>query len=98
MNDIKISLADISQLANELRRINNNLDDVLEYVRNEMKSLNVAWISDGSEMIRQRFEYFAKKFIEESELVESYARFLDYTVNSYDSLETTITENAANFI
>lgn len=97
MSDIKISLSEVSRMANELRRINTNLDDVLEYARNEMKSLNVSWISDGSEMIRQRFEYFSKKFIEESQIVESYAKFLDYTVSSYDSLESTITENAASF-
>lgn len=97
MSNLKISLSEVSQIASELRRINANLDDILEYTRNEMKSLNNIWQSDGSEMIRQRYEYFAKKFALEKETIEAYARFLDHIVTSYDSLESTITENASNF-
>ena len=97
MSNLKISLSEVNQIASELRRINANLDDILEYTRNEMKSLNNIWQSDGYEMIRQRYEYFAKKFALEKETIEAYARFLDHIVTSYDSLESTITENASNF-
>ena len=48
-------------------------------------------------MLLSRFHRFSGKFIDESEVIESYARFLDSTVNDYDSLESTIVANASNF-
>ena len=98
MGDIKITIADVRNTAGELRRLNTSLDNVLEKTKNEMRSLSAIWSSDGSEMIRQRFEHFSKKFLEEKETIEEYARFLDLTAESYDSLESTITENASTFI
>lgn len=97
MEQIKISLNEVSDLANDIRRINENLNDVLEYVHNEMKALSNIWDSDGSDLIRQRFEHFSRKFSEEKETIEAYAKFLDYTVASYSSLESTISKNANSF-
>ena len=61
MGDIKITIADVRNTASELRRLNTSLDNVLEKTKNEMRSLSAIWNSDGSEMIRQRFEHFSKK-------------------------------------
>lgn len=97
MEQIKISLNEVSDLACDIRRINENLNDVLEYVRSEMKSLSNIWDSDGSDMIRQRFEYFSRKFSEEKDTIEAYAKFLDHTVATYSSLESTISKNANGF-
>lgn len=96
MEEIKITLAEVAQIAAEIKRINTNIDDALQYVKREMDSLGHYWISDGSEMIKQRFNHFSTKFIEQREIIDAYAKFLDYVVSSYDSLESTIYSNASN--
>ncbi len=98
MSELKISLAEVRECAQEMRRLNTSIDTVLTNAKEEMRALSGIWQSDGSEMIRQRFEHFARKFIEEKETIEEYAQFLDRTADSYDSLESTITENASSFI
>ncbi len=98
MSELKISLAQVTECAQELRRLNTSIDNVLTSAKEEMRALSAIWQSDGSEMIRQRFEHFSKKFTEEKETIEEYAAFLDRTAESYDSLESTITENASSFI
>lgn len=68
--------------------------DLLIRMKNDMNETNVSWISDGGETIRARFNQFAARFDNQKETIDSYAKFLDMTVSSYDSLETTITSNA----
>lgn len=97
MDQIKITLNEVSNLASQIRLINANLDDVLDYAKRLMQDLNVVWNSDGATAIMNRFLQFSNRFNEESETIESYARFLDYTVSSYDSLESTIESNAQTF-
>ena len=97
MEQLKISLPEVSQTASQIRTYNSNLDERLSYVNKIMNELNSVWLSDGEEALLARFQKFAQKFINESEVIENYARFLDDTVSSYDSLESTIVANASNF-
>lgn len=97
MNEIKITLPEVSETAAQIRNYNSALDEILAYVSKTMNDLNSIWKSDGEEMLLSRFQRFATKFIDESEVIESYARFLDSTVTDYDSLESTIVANASNF-
>ena len=97
MEDIRITLPEVSNAAVTLRNINTNLDEVLSNVSKMMLDLNVVWKGTAGETIVTRFQKFANRFIDESETIEEYAKFLDYTVSSYDSLESTITSNATNF-
>ena len=97
MNEIKITLSEVSSTANQIRTLNKSLDETLSYVSKLMNELNGVWQSDGEETLLQRFTHFSSRFIDESETIESYAAFLDNTVSSYDSLESTITANASNF-
>ena len=64
-------------------------------MKKEMNLLIGTWISDGGEEIRSRFNMFASRFEKQKEYIDSYARFLDLTVASYDSLESTIAGNAS---
>lgn len=96
MSTINIALTEVSNLASEIRRINTNIDDILSYAKREMMSLSNDWQSSGSDMIQNRFNYFSNRFIEQRDVIEAYARFLDFTVSSYDSLESTITKNASS--
>ena len=97
MDQLKISLPEVSNTASQIRTYNSNLDETLSYVSKLMNELNSIWLSDGEETLLSRFQKFAQKFINESEIIENYARFLDDTVSSYDSLESTIVANASNF-
>lgn len=97
MEELKISLQDISESASQIRLLNNKLDETLSQVNRLMNELNNVWLSTGEERLLQAFQNFSNKFISESEIIENYARFLDDTVSSYDSLESTIVANASNF-
>lgn len=97
MEHLKISLAEVSDTASQIRLYNGKLDDTLSYVNKLMSELNSIWLSDGQEALLSQFQQFANRFIDESETIETYAKFLDDTVSSYDSLESTIVANASNF-
>ncbi|MBR5341692.1 MAG: pore-forming ESAT-6 family protein [Erysipelotrichaceae bacterium] len=96
-DNIRITLPEVADTAAQIRNYNNTLDNILSYVSKIMNDLNSIWLSDGEEMLLSRFQRFANKFIDESEVIESYAKFLDSTVTDYDSLESTIVANASNF-
>ena len=96
-DNIRITLPEVADTAAQIRNYNNTLDNILSYVSKIMNDLNSIWLSDGEEMMLSRFHRFANKFIDESEVIESYAKFLDSTVTDYDSLESTIVANASNF-
>ena len=97
MEEIRITLPELSDAASQIRNYNATLDDILTFVNKTMNELNSVWQSDGQDTLLSRFHKFSTKFIEESEVIESYAKFLDDTVNNYDSLESTIVANASNF-
>lgn len=95
MNNLKISLAEVSECAGRIRVLNQQMYDLLTEMKREMNGTNVSWISEAAETIRSRFNQFAMRFDIQKETIDAYARFLDMTVSSYDTLETTITSNAS---
>lgn len=95
-NHIKITMPEVSSSATRMRGLNGELDDVLKHISNMMNELSSVWDSEGAETIVSRFRNFANRFVVESETIEEYCKFLDLTVQSYDSLESTITANASN--
>ena len=97
MDQINISLPEVSNIDSQIRSYNSSLDEILSYVNKTMNELNGVWQSDGQERLLAAFQKFSSRFVEESEVLESYANFLDATVSDYDSLESTIVANASNF-
>ncbi len=97
MDDIKISLSEVSECVGQLRSLGNQIYDHLQIIKKEMDSLNGSWISESGETIRGKFGVFSNRFEQQREVIQSYAAFLDLTVSSYDSLENTINANASNF-
>ena len=95
MSTLKISLAEVSETASRIRTLNQQMYEQLAAIKKEMNQTNVSWISDAGETIRSRFNQFETRFDKEKETIDSYVRFLDLTVQSYDSLETTINSNAS---
>lgn len=94
-NGIQISLAEVAETASRIRSLNQQMFDSLSEMKKEMNLLSGTWISDGSEEIRSRFNLLSQRFEEHRTAIDSYARFLDQTVSSYDTLESAITSNAA---
>ena len=95
MSTINISLAEVSEAASKMRNYNQLMYENLENMKKDMNSLDVSWISDGSSEIRNRFNLLSNKFNEYKTIIDSYVNFLELTVSSYDSVESTITSNAS---
>ena len=97
MGNINVNIEEVRALAAKVRMLNQQMDDNLSEIQRQINSLNSVWISQGGSTLIQRFTYFQNKFRQEKEIIESYAKFLDYTGNSYEAIETTINANASNF-
>ena len=68
----------------------------LSLMKKDMNDTNASWISDAGETIRSRFNQFANRFDRQKEQIDSYAKFLDQTVDHYNTLESTIHSNASS--
>lgn len=97
MENIKISLAEVSNCAQAIRTLNEKMYEQLQMIKKDMNDLNSTWISESAETIRAKFNGFANRFETQKDTIDSYGKFLDLTVSSYDSLETSINANASNF-
>ncbi|MBQ7889682.1 MAG: pore-forming ESAT-6 family protein [Erysipelotrichaceae bacterium] len=97
MERISIDLGAVRDAARMIRSRNEMLYDLLNQMKRQMNELSGVWISEGSEVIRARFQSFSLQFDVQKDIIERYAVFLDNTVNSYDSMESTITSNASSF-
>ena len=97
MDSLKISLAGVKETSGAIRVCNEQIYSTLIEAKKQMNDLAMVWQSDGSEAIRQRFNQFAMQFETQKQIIESYARFLDTAGSRYDTLETTIQNNAGSF-
>ncbi|MCI6271793.1 MAG: pore-forming ESAT-6 family protein [Erysipelotrichaceae bacterium] len=97
MDNIKISLNEVASCAQSLRLLNERMYEKLQIIKKDINDLNNTWISDGGETIRNRFNIFANRFEVQKDTIESYSKFLDLTVSSYDLMETSINANASSF-
>ena len=95
MAGITISFDEVTAAAAKIRQLNESIYENVRSMEAEMEKLDGTWISRGSAEIRERFALFARRFEQQKEVIESYADFLDMTVLSYETLETTIHANAA---
>ncbi|MBQ7993869.1 MAG: WXG100 family type VII secretion target [Solobacterium sp.] len=95
MSSINISLAEVSDTSSKLRSLGEQMYEELNQMKRIMDSLSASWESEGSEEIRSRFNVFAGRFDKLKSAIDGYVNYLDMTVSNYDSLETTVTSNAA---
>ena len=94
---IKISLNEVSSTSSQIRTLNQQLTGRLDDIKKEMNALASTWNSDASNTIRANFNSLTPTFDNFREIVESYAKFLDQTVNAYNSAESAINNNASAF-
>lgn len=96
MDELKISLAEVSECASKIRNFNQMMYEQLSLMKKDMNDTNASWISDAGETIRSRFNQFANRFDRQKEQIDSYVKFLDQTVDHYNTLESTIHSNASS--
>ena len=96
-DSIKISTQVLVDTAKKVRDINNQLDTKLTDINKEMNNLESSWKSDAATDIRAAMNALKPRFAEMKEVVNSYAKFLDDTAQSYESTESAVQTNAAAF-
>lgn len=97
MEQLQISLADVSNTAQRIRHINQDLDQTLQQMRQIMNQLAASWQSPAAETIRTKFNGMTPIFQNYKDIVDSYAKFLDATVVSYETIENSMQQNASSF-
>ena len=96
-DSIQVSTQVLLDTAEKVRTINNNLDSKLAEINKNMNDLEASWKSDAAEEIRAAMNALKPRFDEYKAVVESYAKFLVNTAQSYETTEGTIQTNASAF-
>lgn len=94
---IQISTQVLIDTAEKVRNINSTLDTKLADINKNMNDLSATWKSDAAEEIRAAMNAMKPRFEEYKNVVESYAKFLVNTAQSYESTESAIQTNAQAF-
>lgn len=94
---ISISLAEVNAAANTIRTLNTSLTTDLSNIKAEITGLSESWQSDASSTIQGKINAMQTKFDEYQKVIESYAKFLNETVASYQQTENAINTNASSF-
>lgn len=94
---IKVTTQVLTETASKIRTINSNMDNKLTNINEKMNALQNTWQSAASDDIRAAMNAMKPRFEEYKRVVESYAKFLDTTAQSYETTETTAQNNASAF-
>lgn len=97
MADIKISTQTLLDTASKVRNINATLTEKLKEINTTMQNLETDWRSDAATDIRAAMQSLNPRFEEYNAVVESYAKFLDNTAQSYETTENTAQTNVQAF-
>ena len=96
-DSIQISTQVLIDTAGKVRGINETLDAKLADINKNMNDLEATWKSDAATDIRAAMNALKPRFEEYKNVVESYAKFLVNTAQSYESTETAIQNSASKF-
>ncbi len=91
---ISISLAEVNATADTIRTLNNSLKTDLENIKTEINNLADSWQDDGSASIRAKINAKQTVFDDYQKVIESYAKFLETTVESYQQTQQNINSKA----
>lgn len=97
MEQLQVTLTQLTQTAASIRTQNTQLNNCLQDIATAMNQLAASWQSPASEKIRSRFHALLPVFENYRSIVDSYAKFLDQTVSTYQSMEAQLNANAENF-
>lgn len=93
-NGIEISLNEVSSTASTIRSINEKLATDIENIKTEVANLTNYWQSDSGETLRSQINSMQGTFDDYHKIIDSYAKFLDDTVNAYTTTENTVNSKA----
>lgn len=96
MPDIKITFQELTGKTAQIRSHNTKLDETLKSIKNAINALEADWTSDTSDTIRGKITAMEPKFKSYYEAIESYAKFLDNAVISYQLTESTLQTGASS--
>lgn len=94
---IQISTQVLLDTADKVRSINTTLDSKLADINKNMNDLEATWKSDAATDIRATMNALKPRFEEYKNVVESYAKFLVTTAQSYETTEGAVQNNANAF-
>lgn len=94
---IQISTQVLLDTAEKVHTINGNLDSKLAEINKSMNDLEAFWQSDAAKEIRAAMNALKPRFEEYRNVIESYAKFLVNTAQSYEATEGAIQSNASAF-
>lgn len=97
IDGIQISTQVLLDTADKVRNINTNLDNRLADINKSMNDLEATWKSDAASDIRANMNALKPHFEEYKNVVESYAKFLVSSAQSYETTESVIQSNASAF-
>jgi WXG100 family type VII secretion target len=96
-DSIKISTQVLQDTAQKVRDINKAMDEKLADINKSMNDLEASWKSDAATEIRANMNALKPRFEAYKATVESYAKFLVNTAQSYEATEATVLNNANRF-
>lgn len=94
---LKITTEEVTATASTIRSLNVSLNEKLENIRTQMNNLQSTWQSEGGTVIVESINEKRTAFENYHEVVDSYAKFLDNTVQAYESSEKVVSNNAQAF-
>jgi WXG100 family type VII secretion target len=94
---IQISTQVLLDTADKVRTINATLDQKLADINKNMNDLEATWKSDAATDIRAAMNALKPRFEEYKNVVESYAKFLVNTAQSYENTESSVQTAASAF-
>ena len=96
-DSIKISTQVLTDTAAKVRNCNKAMDEKLADINKNMNDLEATWKSDAANDIRAAMNALKPKFEQYKNVIESYAKFLVNTAQSYETTEGAIQSNASAF-
>ena len=96
-DSIRVSTQVLMDTAQKVRNINATLDEKLAEISQSMNDLDATWKGEAATEIITAMNAMKPRFEEYKNVVESYAKFLVNTAQSYESTESAIQTNASAF-
>lgn len=94
--ELSISFTEVRQKAINIRNQNKALRDALDKFQRTINSLEGKYISDAATKIQEKANALTSKFTKYEEDIAAYATFLDKTVQTWETLEGTLQQNASS--
>ena len=96
-NAINVSTEEVNQIATNIERINGELRDYLNAIKNKMNGLEMHFDSRSGDTIRQKMNDLNPTFEKYQEAVAGYVAFLREVATNFEATEQTAQKNASAF-